>query len=70
MSRTGKIVVAGVATWWFVLRDTAAPKARVDAVTANAPAGAESRSSADGTWSVKAADTVFVGYRIQELFAE
>src|SRR6185503_761679 len=63
------LVVAGVAAWWFVLRDTAAPKARVDAVTANAPAGAESRSSADGTWSVKAADTVFVGYRIQELFA-
>lgn len=77
MSRTGKVVigavvalvVAGVATWWFVLRDTAPPKARVDAVTANAPAGAESRSSPDGTWSVKAADSVFVGYRIQELFA-
>jgi polyisoprenoid-binding protein YceI len=77
VSRTGKIVVGavgalvvvGVGAWWFVLRDTAAPKARVDAVAANAPAGAESRSSPDGTWTVKAADSVFVGYRIQELFA-
>jgi polyisoprenoid-binding protein YceI len=77
MSRTSKIlagvvvalVVAGVGAWWFVLRDTAAPKARVDAVATNAPAGVESRSSPDGTWTVKTADSVFVGYRIQELFA-
>jgi polyisoprenoid-binding protein YceI len=63
------LVVAGLGTWWFVLRDTAAPKARVDAVAANAPAGAESRSSPDGTWSVKTSDSVFVGYRVRELFA-
>src|SRR5205807_5960318 len=77
VSRTGKIlagvvvalVIAGAGAWWFVLRDTAAPKARVDAVAASAPAGAESRSSPDGTWTVKPSDTVFVGYRIQELFA-
>ena len=51
VSRTGKIVVGvvgalvvvGVGAWWFVFRDTAAPKARVDAVAANRAAGAESR---------------------------
>ena len=63
------LVVAGVGAWWFVLRDTAAPEARVDAVAGNAPAKADDRTSPDGAWTVKPSDSVFVGYRVRELFA-
>jgi polyisoprenoid-binding protein YceI len=77
VSKTSKIlvggalalVVVGMGAWWFVLRDTAAPVARVDAIAGGATAGAAARSSPDGAWTVKPSDSVFVGYRVRELFA-
>lgn len=70
------IVGGGLAFWFFVLRDTAPPKASLSglggssASTAARPSGTggAAPSSADGTWTVAKANDVFVGYRIQELF--
>lgn len=63
------LVIAGAGAWWFVLRDTAAPVARVDAIAGGATTRANDRSSPDGAWTVKPSDSVFVGYRVRELFA-
>jgi len=69
------IVGGGLAFWFFVLRDTAPPKASLSGLggssaTTAGPSGSGggSPSSADGTWTVAKANDVFVGYRIQELF--
>ena len=61
------IVVGGAGFYWFVLRDTAPGKASLQAgqTTATAP----DRATADGSWKVAPATNVFVGYRVQELFA-
>jgi polyisoprenoid-binding protein YceI len=77
MSKTAKVAVGavvlflalGLAAWWFLLRDTAAPEANVDAVSAGRSAAAADRSTPDGNWKVEAGESVFVGYRIRELFA-
>jgi polyisoprenoid-binding protein YceI len=79
MQRSVKIALAAVVVvilggafgfWYFVLRDTAAPEASLDAVeqtdgseTTGAPI-----TNADGTWTIQTGENVFVGYRIQELF--
>ena len=63
------LVIAGAGAWWFVLRDTAAPVARVDDIAGGATTRANDRSSPDGAWTVKPSDSVFVGYRVRELFA-
>ena len=77
MSKTAKVAVGAAvvlaacaaAAWWFVLRDTAAPVASVEAVSTGRSAPAVDRPTPDGNWTVKTGDSVFVGYRISELFA-
>jgi polyisoprenoid-binding protein YceI len=62
------ILVGGAGFYWFVLRDDAPPRASLQ--TNSSVAGAPSdKASADGTWKVAPADNVFVGYRVNELFA-
>jgi polyisoprenoid-binding protein YceI len=63
------LALAAAAVWWFVLRDTADPEADVDAIDSGEPADGSGPDSADGEWTVQADDTVFVGYRVDELFA-
>lgn len=79
------VAVAGAGLWYVVLRDTAPETASLDAIdvpanagtagaggsggTGGAGGGAETPTSADGTWTVVAGQDVFVGYRIDELFA-
>ena len=67
------VVAGGVAVWWFVLRDTAAPEASLDAVGGDGGDGEAASGtgpdSPDGTWTIKADDSVFVGYRVTENFA-
>lgn len=63
-------VVAGLAVvvaagWFFFLRDDAPPKPTLDK-NAAVDAGA---TSPDGTWKVVQGPDVYVGYRINELFA-
>jgi polyisoprenoid-binding protein YceI len=62
------LAVGGLALWYFVLRDTAAPEASLDAIDGNAAAG-DGPATPDGTWTVEPGDTVFVGYRVEEQFA-
>jgi len=65
------LVVGGVGVWYFVLRDDAPPEASLDAIdqdSSSTTAGAEP-ATLDGTWKVVEGDDVFVGYRVQELFA-
>jgi len=77
LSKAAKVAVGATvllgacaaAAWWFVLRDTAAPVASVDAVSNGGSAPAVDRPTPDGNWTVKTGDSVFVGYRISELFA-
>jgi polyisoprenoid-binding protein YceI len=62
------IILGGAGFYWFVLRDDAPPRATLQ--TNSTVVGADSgKASADGTWKVAPADNVFVGYRVQELFA-
>jgi polyisoprenoid-binding protein YceI len=71
------IVLGGTAIWYFVLRDDAPPKADLDNVATGSDsadsdgeaAGGDAPTTADGTWTVEAGDTVFVGYRVEEQFA-
>lgn len=62
------LALAGLALWWFVLRDTSDPEADLDAIDAGAAAG-DAPATPDGTWAVEPGDDVFVGYRVDELFA-
>jgi hypothetical protein len=70
------IVIGGAGFYWFVLRDTAPPVVTLGDAPAATTGGAP--ASADGNWKVQQetspeADssdyTVFVGYRVMELFA-
>lgn len=79
------VVVVGAGVWYVVLRDTAPEVATLDAIdvppstsgtgsggTGGGGSGSGSGSataSADGTWTVVAGEDVFVGYRVDELFA-
>lgn len=79
MSKSAKIAIpvvvllllAGAGVWYFVLRDDAPPPASLDALTAQTttPGSTPARSGIDGTWKVTTGSDVFVGYRIEELFA-
>jgi polyisoprenoid-binding protein YceI len=64
------LLLAGLTVWYFTFRDTSAPTASLDAVTADAsgPAGPTEpgSASANGTWKVQPGSGVFVGYRINE----
>lgn len=62
------VALAGVAVWYFVLRDTSDPAADLDAIESGGDAGS-GPDTADGTWTVEAGDSVFVGYRVDEVFA-
>jgi polyisoprenoid-binding protein YceI len=62
------LCLSGIAVWYFVLRDTAAPEASLDAIEGDQAAG-EAPATPDGTWNLKPDDTVFVGYRVEEQFA-
>jgi polyisoprenoid-binding protein YceI len=62
------IVVGGAGFYWFVLRDTAPGKASLQA-GGQSTATAADPATADGSWKVAPATNVFVGYRVQELFA-
>jgi polyisoprenoid-binding protein YceI len=64
------VVLGGVGVWWFVLRDTAPPKANVNAITQPTDrVTGTARTTPNGSWIVRRGRTVFVGYRIRELFA-
>jgi len=65
------LVVAGVGVWYFVLRDDAPPEASLDAIGEDSPSTTAGGTPAtlDGTWKVDQGEDVFVGYRVQELFA-
>jgi polyisoprenoid-binding protein YceI len=67
------VAAAGFGFWYFWLRDDAPPEAslrvRADPSTTAAGASSATRPTADGTWHVVRDDQVFVGYRVQELFA-
>jgi polyisoprenoid-binding protein YceI len=75
------VVIGGAGLWFFVLRDTAPEVATLDAIDvptdpgSSRPPGSGGSSgsgipaSVDGAWTVVAGEDVFVGYRIQELFA-
>jgi polyisoprenoid-binding protein YceI len=67
------VALAGVAFWYFWLRDDAPPEAalrpRAEAPSSTAANGDAAGASADGTWTVVRDGEVFVGYRVQELFA-
>lgn len=61
--------------WYFVLRDTAAPEASLEALQQDANENGGTSSTAgsgaenpDGTWTLVSGDNIFVGYRIEELF--
>jgi polyisoprenoid-binding protein YceI len=64
------IVAGGAAFWYFVLRDTAAPEASLEALEQDSSSGstADPIESFDGQWTVVTGENVFAGYRIQELF--
>lgn len=63
------LVVVGAGVWWFVLRDTAAPKASLDAIGRPPSSGREAPATPDGDWKVQPTKSAFAGYRIRELFA-
>lgn len=75
------LVAGGFGVWYFVFRDDAPPKASLSAIdtsdrsTTTAGSGGEPTTSGDpattldGAWKVKRGQDVFVGYRVQELFA-
>jgi polyisoprenoid-binding protein YceI len=63
------VLVLGAGAAYFVLKDSADDQASLGAINAGTTApggGASSRKSADGKWTVKQGDTVFVGYRVHE----
>jgi len=66
--------VGGGVFWYTVLRDTADPKADIDAVSSAGSgdgdsAAGEGPATPDGTWTVQTEESVFVGYRVEEQFA-
>jgi len=61
------LALAALAVWWFVLRDTAEPEADLDAIDAGG--SADGPATPDGDWAVEPGEDVFVGYRVDELFA-
>jgi polyisoprenoid-binding protein YceI len=79
MQRSVKIALVAVVVvilggafgfWYLVLRDTAAPEASLEAVeqTDGSQTTGVTLANPDGSWTVRAGENVFVGYRIQELF--
>ncbi len=62
------IVLGGAGFYWFFLRDDAPPKASLQ-TNSTVEGASGDPASADGTWKVAPADNVFVGYRVQEVFA-
>lgn len=81
VSKTVKIVIGAVAAvvilggagvWYFVLRDDAPKQASLDAIAPQSGAASSTtgapRATPDGSWKVVKSDSVFVGYRMQELF--
>jgi polyisoprenoid-binding protein YceI len=74
------VVLGSLAFWYFILRSDAPERASlpsrdtsaVSSTTApggDGPPAAASADTADGIWSLTAGEEVFVGYRINELFA-
>jgi polyisoprenoid-binding protein YceI len=61
------VLGAGVGVWYFFLRSTAAPEARLGAISCPTSGSAAARATPEGTWSVERCSDVFVGYRIEEL---
>jgi polyisoprenoid-binding protein YceI len=60
------VVALGAGVWWFVLRDTADPKADLNRI--DAKGAGKAVDTPDGSWKVQRDATVFVGYRVQEQF--
>jgi len=65
------LVVGGAGFWYFVLRDDAPAKASLDAIDQGGSSTTTGGKpvTLDGTWNVEQGEDVFVGYRVQELFA-
>ena len=65
------LVAGGAAFWYFVLRDDAPAKASLDAIDQGGSSTTTGGKpvTLDGTWKVEQGEDVFVGYRVQELFA-
>jgi polyisoprenoid-binding protein YceI len=71
------IVIGGAGIYWFVIRDTSPPPVSLGTAPVDT-SGAAAPSTPDGTWKVQQETsppddssqyTVFVGYRVMELFA-
>lgn len=67
------LVVAGVAIWYFVFRDTAPPKVNLERATESVKDRSGSAGALDGTWSIDTTigtfsdyTSTFAGYRVQE----
>jgi polyisoprenoid-binding protein YceI len=66
------LAVGGFAVWYFVIDDDAPPEAALperERPAATTSGEADPVSAADGAWRVRQGEGVFVGYRVQELFA-
>jgi len=71
------LVGGGFLVWDRVLRDKSDPTANVNAIggtpsgtSAAGSSGGASSGSPDGSWKIQQGDTVFVGYRVHEIFAQ
>lgn len=67
------LVVAGVAIWYFVFRDTAPPKVDLERASASVKNRSGDASALDGTWNIDRTigsfsdyTSTFAGYRVQE----
>ena len=61
------VLLAGAFVAWYVLGDRAPAKPEL---SASAPTGTGGPATPDGTWHVERGPSVFVGYRIKELFGD
>lgn len=73
------VILVGGAGFWYLVRDDAPEAANLDAIDVPTPSGTTPGTTGsgsgspvggvDGTWAVLQGEDVFVGYRVDELFA-
>src|SRR5262249_41033283 len=62
------VVLGGFGFYWFVLKSDAPPETTLAQVTGGTTGAPSNRATPDGTWKVQQSASVFVGYRMMELF--